>query len=312
MFILLVLILTTISISLRLTASGLDLATKVASRKETEDNRILQGVARITLATSYRAMRVSAFIIARVRDLIGIVGSAFIVVEFIILVVVVVCAMSFNVLFSNGDETLTSKTSYKSDVQTTVSDDARPIGISEDSWNSADEVGKKVVSFACNAITNPPNGTYLLYRQGDTGVGYADCSVFVCAVIEGSTHRTFAGLEAPDGYDFSVNKKSDLKSYKTTYAMDTTVNSRSECIVGYTDTSIDFAKPGDILLKDGHVGIYVGVNENGDHVMVHASSHTNPHCNGDINLSDGQKLEVGFSKISGNYRIIRTSTLIRY
>ena len=311
-------ILTVISISLRLGASGAELAVKVSARAtknskslNSDLGKFAKGVARVGLATSVAFMRLSAFIVARVRDLVGLVGSFVMIIELIIIIIVVVCVSSYLVLFSDEDTVVSSRSSYSSSSSvSTVNDSSKPAGLSDESWNSSDVTGKKVVVFACNAILNPPNGTYLLYRQGETEVGYADCSTFVCAVLEGSLKKTFAGLDAPNGYDFSINKKADLKSYKTTSSMQSTVNSKAVCIVGSTDTSMNFAKPGDILLKEGHVGIYVGVNENGQHVMVHASSHTDPHCNGDINLSDGQKLEVGFSEVSGTYKIIRTSTLV--
>ena len=90
------------------------------------------------------------------------------------------------------------------------------------------------------------------------------------------------------------------------------VSKKPQSKIGTTATSLDSALPGDILLKVGHVGIYVGKNDNGEHVMVHASSSVNPKCKGDINLSDGQNLQVGFSRVSGRYDIIRPSILLGY
>ena len=326
MFILLMAILTVISISLRLGASSIELAIKVSARKtknsdSLDDNlgKFAKGVASVSLATSMAFMKLSAFIVARVRDLIGLAGSFIMIVELIVIVVVIGCVSSYSVLFmddeifaSSGNVTSHSSTKVSSSVSGTSDTTIKPSGISEDSWNSADDVGKVVVIFASNAIINPPNGKYLLYKQGDTPQGYADCSTFVSAVIEGSLHKTFAGVDAPDGYDFAKNRKSDLKSYKDTYSMMSIVGAKKECIIGSTATNLDKAQPGDILLRKEHVGIYVGVNENGKHIMVHASSHSNPHCNGDINLEDGQVLEVGFSEVAvrKDLMIIRTSKLL--
>lgn len=325
MFILLVLILTVISISLRLGASGAELAVKVSERAnkiKTDDvegsaKNLIKGVVRVGLATSTAFMKLSAFIVARIRDMIGITGSFVMIFELIIILNVAICVSSYVVLFGEETGIVTSPTSHSysslSGIDGLPAESvSKPDGLSEASWNSADVVGKLVVAFACNSITNPPNGKYLIYSQGDTDVGYSDCSTFVCATLEGSLHKTFAGLDAPNGYDFAVNKKSDLKSYKSTSSMQHTIDSKKSCIVGSTDSDLEFAKPGDILLKDGHVGIYVGVNENGENVMVHASSHSDPYCNGDINLADGQKLDVGFSTISGTFTIIRTSALLGF
>lgn len=319
MFILLAIILTIIAISLRLGASSLELAGKVIGRSKKNGKTV--GVAKVGVATSILFMRVMAFIISRIRDLISFIGSFIIILDVIILVVVIVASSSALVLFTDVDESgnlmlnstakrIENTVTDNSDINTSSS--SKPAGISEDSWSKADAIGKSIVAFASNSITNPPNGTYLLYQQGNTPVGYADCSVFVCAVFEGALKKTFTGLDAPNGYDFAKNKKSDLVDYVTTYGMEDVVYQKPEAKIGTTRTSIDSALPGDILLTDGHVGIYVGKNENGDHVMVHAATSVNPTCSGDIALSDGKNLEVGFSRVWGNYDIIRPSVLLGY
>lgn len=316
MFILLALILTVIAISLRISASGLELANCV-SKRYAKDNKVV-GVARVGVATSIAFMRVVAFIISRVRDLVSIIGSFVVIFDIIVLAVIVVSASSSLVLFSDTDESgnliLNStgqQISYSSDKEANTSNiGGKPAGLSEESWKKADDIGRKIVSFASDSIINPPNGKYLLYRQGDTPVGYADCSVFVCATFEGALNKTFSGVDAPDGYDFSKSRKSNLKGYVTTYGMEDVVRRNPKAKIGSTSSSLDSALPGDVLLTDGHVGIYVGKNDSGEHVMVHASSSTNPNCNGDIALADGKKLQVGFSKIRRSYDIIRPSILL--
>lgn len=325
MFILLALILTFIAISLKLSASGLELANKVTGRLSKNNKTV--GVARLGIATSVALMRVIAFIISRVRDVISFVGSFVIVIDVIVLVVVLIVSSSYIAMFTDFDESgnlmlnttglylsqLSDGTSSGSDSgNNTTSSVGKPAGLSEDSWSKADAIGKMIASFASDSIINPPNGTYLLYKQGNTPVGYADCSVFVCAVFEGALKKTFSGLDAPNGYDFSVNRKSDLAGYVTTYGMEDVVRNNPSAKIGSTTSSLDSALPGDILLTDGHVGIYLGKNENGEHVMVHASTSTNPNCNGDILLSDGQKLQVGFSRVRRTYDIIRPSILLGY
>lgn len=319
MFILLALILTFIAISLRLGASGLELANKVVSRNSKNNKAV--GVAKLGVATSILCMRVVAFVISRIRDLISFIGSFIVILDVIILVIVIVASSSALVLFTDVDESgnlmlnstakrIENTVTDNSDVNT--SESKKPEGVSEESWSKADAIGKSIVAFASDSIINPPNGKYLLYQQGDTPVGYADCSVFVCAVFEGALNKTFTGLDAPNGYDFAKNKKSDLVDYVTTYGMEDEVYKKPESKIGTTKTSLDSALPGDILLTDGHVGIYVGKNEKGDHVMVHASTSVNPTCSGDIALTDGKNLEVGFSRVWGNYDIIRPSILLGY
>jgi len=319
MFILLSIILTVIAISLKLGASSLELANKVVGRSKKGGKTV--GVAKVGVATSILFMRVMAFIISRIRDLISFIGSFVIIIDVVILVVVIVASSSALVLFTDVDESgnlMLNSTAKR--IESTVSDSAnpdtsntsKPEGVSEDSWSKADAIGKSIVSFASSSIINPPNGTYLLYEQGNTPVGYVDCSVFVCAVFEGALKKTFTGLDAPNGYDFAKNRKSDLLDYVTTYGMEDVVYRKPEAKIGTTRTSIDSALPGDVLLTDGHVGIYVGKNENGDHVMVHAATSVNPTCSGNIALTDKKNLEVGFSRVWGNYDIIRPSILLGY
>ena len=316
MFILLALILTVIAISLKISASGLELANSV-SKRLAKDNKVV-GVARLGIATSVTFMRFIAFIISRVRDLVSIIGSFVVVFDVIVLAVILVTASSSVVLFAdadvNGNLILNGsgqQVSYPSNNEANTSNiGGKPKGLSDESWNKADDIGRKIVAFASDSIINPPNGKYLLYRQGNTPQGYADCSVFVCAAFEGALNKTFSGVDAPKGYDFSKNRKSDLKGYVTTYGMEDIVRKKPRSKIGTTSSSLGSALPGDVLLTDGHVGIYVGKNESGEHVMVHASSSTNPNCNGDIALADGQKLQVGFSKIRRPYDIIRPSILL--
>ena len=319
MFIILVLILSFIAISLKLSASGLELGQKVVERTA-KDKKSIE-VARLGLATSITLMRVMAFIVSRVRDLLGLLGSFTVLLGGFILGVIIISSTSTIALFSDTDvdgslvlngitQQAFQESSGKLDAPVDVG--GKPAGLSEESWSKADAVGKKIVSFASDTTINPPNGKYLFYKQGNTPVGYADCSVFVCGVLEGALNRTFAGGDAPNGYNFAVNRKSDLKGYVPTSSMRQIVSKKPQSNIGTTATSLDSALPGDILLKVGHVGIYVGKNENGEHVMVHASSSVNPKCKGDINLSDGQNLQVGFSRVSGKYDIIRPSILLGY
>lgn len=324
MFILLSLILTTIAISLRLTASSLELANMVASRftknkNVTEVAKIPNGIVKVGVATSILSIRVIAFIVSRIRDLVTFIGSFVVLLDVIILIVVIVCSSASLVLFTSADvdgslilnnasHRISASNKEKGKVST--EDTSKPEGITSESWNKADSVGKNIVTFACSSIFNPPNGTPLIYKQGNTPVGYADCSVFVCAVFEGSLKKTFGGIDAPSGYDFSKNRKSDLKGYVTTYGMEDVLKSKPQALIGTTKSSMDYANPGDVLLTDGHVGIYVGKNDKGQDIMVHASTNIDASCSDSINLEGTNNLHVGFSVVYGNYNIIRPSILL--
>lgn len=116
MFILLFVILSIISFSLRLGASGLDLASKVSKRMtkiskyDSNRKKVMKGVARVTLATSASFMKLSAFIIARVRDLVGVIGSLVFVIDIIIFSIIVVCASSYLVFFTEyNNDTVVEK-----------------------------------------------------------------------------------------------------------------------------------------------------------------------------------------------------------
>ena len=184
----------------------------------------------------------------------------------------------------------------------------KPEGISDASWNSADETGKKVALFAYNAIIDPPNGTAMKYQQGNTPVGVYDCSTFVCAVLEGSMHKTFSGKDC-SGYDFKTNCKGDLAEYSATKGMQSIVNSKPGCKKGLFSNNPENAQPGDVFLVTGHVMIYVGCRDDGTHIIAHASTQ-NGKCSSDIALTD-RNLDVGFSEVwSKNSEIIRTSVLL--
>lgn len=316
MFIVLSVILSLISISLRTFADtielGYKLSKRVANDKYSKRDKG-RGVVDIGATTSISFIRVISFLVTVIRNMILCVGSFISLFSIGIVIVSIISAGSVLALFYDNDvdgslyQTNVGVSSQLNKVESTSS---KPLGITSESWNKADDVGKRIVQVAVNSILNPPNGKYLLYMQGNTGVGYADCSVYVCAVLEEALNKTFSGVDAPDGYDFSINKKSDLKGYVTTWGMQRIVRGNLLSRIGSTSSSLHLAQPGDILLNDGHVGFYVGVNEDGKHVMVHASTDTNPNCSGDIALSDGKKLEVGFSQVWGTYDIIRPSILL--
>lgn len=335
MLILLAIAITVVVISLRLTLSGLELAEKVGHRGLIKNTGTTASSSSKLVATSLRVasnsskvfLRGVIFLLSRVRDLVLFLGGFIVLLDVIIGLIVVASAAGFLVLYTTSDESgniifnpevieslintggsTTKGSADGKDDSSVGSTVGKPEGISDASWSSADATGRKVAAFASNAIINPPNGVPIIYQQGNTGVGVADCSVFVCAVLEGSLHKTFGGADAPNGYDFAVNRKSDLAGYATTYGMDSCVAAKPECNIGSTSSSADSLRSGDILLKNGHVGIYVGRRDDGKDIMVHASTDGGS-CSSDIALTDRNK-DTGFSEIWGTFSIIRPSILL--
>lgn len=105
MFILLAIILWVISISLRLSASSLELASKVANRavRKTEIGnskvgKVTRGVATVGVTSSASFLRLCAFVISRVKDLVLWVGSFVLLIDIVILVIMVVVVSSYMVV----------------------------------------------------------------------------------------------------------------------------------------------------------------------------------------------------------------------
>ena len=90
-----IIILSTISISLKLSASSIDLASKLFENSEV----VSKG-----LTTSSKILKLIAFIIARVRDMIASVGIISLIIGLIIFLVTVVSVSSFSSLFTTVNE----------------------------------------------------------------------------------------------------------------------------------------------------------------------------------------------------------------
>lgn len=109
----LIFILTVLSLSLRLGASGLKVSLKAYSKyspklaKKGKLYSVADGVVKFSLATLIRIMKLSAFIVARMRDLISIVGSIALLYALIILVVVSASVSGYYALFGDGSMSTT-------------------------------------------------------------------------------------------------------------------------------------------------------------------------------------------------------------
>lgn len=337
---LLSLVLWVIVIALRIMAGGVDLARVVSEKALLDNNKInklkgkkkdvVKGVFKVSMSSTASFLRLLASIIARIRDLLAVSGVFLTILGLILLMLIVSVSGGFLVLFTQADSdggvtwnpdlnlaNYSSKGSNVVEGSSNLAGVKKPEGVSEASWNSADEVGKRVASYACSVIDNPPNGQKLKYMQGDTPVGYADCTVFVCGAIEGAIKKTFDGSPAPNGYDFSVNCKADLTGYRYVPSMEEVMDKDTSCIVGQVRTSIDKARPGDVLLRrNRHVSIYVGQLDDGRHILVNASDSSDGgrnavYCFDNPTLTEGGSSECGYMEVWGDDDyIIRTSKLV--
>lgn len=362
MIIALIVLLTALSIALRLTITGINLAGHVEKagnviRKGAERSAevslyasghkkaaVAAKVTNRTFDVAYGGVRIAGkaaakgakfmakktiqladFAIRKLRDFLLMLSPAVIAYDLIIFLMLLCASAGFITLYTTTDdkgnvvfdEEVTSRLGTTGHLSTNGDDKGedsssagvkKPDGISVESWKSADATGKKVASFAAQQIFDPPNGKPMTYQQGNTPVGVYDCSTFVCAVLEGSTHKTFSGEDCP-GYDFKTNCKADLQDYQYTGAMQSTVNGKPGSNLGNFANNPDKAQPGDILLNGGHVMIYIGRRDDGTDIICHASS-SGGHCSSDIALSD-RNLDVGFSEVwSKNSDIIRPSILL--
>lgn len=340
MFIVLIIILTVISISLRIGASGLELVEKVSGRVQSdskENTGKLSGVVKFGLTTSASFMKVSAFIVARIRDLIGVSGMLAVIVGIVIFLVATVSAASFMSIFTTTDESghvdwseeakimmqgsssglvdNSVASTGSSSTGVSISSPSNLEGITEESWNSADSYGKAIASFAANAVLNPPNGKPMQYDNvnRDTPVGTFDCITFTEAVLQGSVGKTIKGKDTTKGFDFNKDTKMDIVTRISSGELWDMVKGRPDCVIGKSNSDMGSAQPGDLLVREGHVGIYVGKNADGKHVLVHASS-AKGWCEDNPTLKPDGNLEVGFSDVAYSKNkeltIVRTSKFL--
>lgn len=107
--IVIIILLTVMSISLKIAASGLDLSSKIHSRLSSKSDKkgkykIVNEVVKFGLTTSVRFMRFLSFILARVRDMISIVGSAALLWGLVIFLALNASVISSLSLFTNTNE----------------------------------------------------------------------------------------------------------------------------------------------------------------------------------------------------------------
>lgn len=326
MIIFIIFILSLISLSLRLMVTGISLGIHVegaVSKPRSSDKSTVGKITAVGISATNNSLKFLHFVVSKLRNILLLIVPHIIVIDLIIFTVLMASSAGAIALFTTTDESgglifdedaMASLGSSKSEgdnegsSSSSSEDVTKPEGISSDSWNSADDVGKKIAAFAYKQIQDPPNGEPMRYGQGVNEIGVYDCSTFVCAVLEGSVSKTFSGEDC-DTYDFHSMHKGNLSGYLYTGAMQGVVNGKSESKIGHYPDNPDLAKPGDILLSSSHVMIYLGRKEDGTDVVVHASSSSGG-CSSDVSLSDSD-LQVGISVIwSKNCDIVRPSKLL--
>lgn len=239
--------------------------------------------------------------ITTLKWLLRVVDFAFAVLTTVLIAIAIITAITALILLavvsfaasSLGVDVDYSKSDSKSDTGTSqtpvkeketggsTSGTAVPEGIDPKSWNTASAWGKKIAAEAIKSSTmtldvpgTQSNNKHLVYQQGNTPVGVYDCSVFVAAIYESLGKLTTGGDKTGGNYDFKTNKKSDLQTYLTTTGLNAFFAGKQKenigtAFVGDWESKIQV---GDMLLLSGHVGIYVGKNLAGTHMMAHAGS----------------------------------------
>lgn len=116
MFILLVVILTFISIALKLSASSLELANRVHTRnkRKNEDKNMVDKTVSLSMSVSAKALRVASIIVGLARNFMAWIGSFVIIIDLVVLVAVLMG--STVTLFTHIEEDGSLKYSIESSV----------------------------------------------------------------------------------------------------------------------------------------------------------------------------------------------------
>lgn len=199
-----------------------------------------------------------------------------------------------------------------------------PKNMDEKEWKRADDIGQKFASTAIESSIMPfpgssgdTNNGHLVYQQGNTPIGYYDCSTFVSAVYEanGVTH---SGKKVKKPYDFKTMKKSNLKEYLTAGGTKSFIKSNhKDAIITKMDASgwKDKIVPGDVMVSGSHIVVYVGKNKDGKQIIAHAGSSTSKVFY-DVMLTKNGK-QVGIAPLSnwmtsaGEVVIYRPSKVVK-
>ena len=152
----------------------------------------------------------------------------------------------------------------------------KPDGLKQEEWDKLSDQRKQVVSRAVQAVNTPVTSDYknmnkgrLFYDWTERGQGVVDCSTFVSEVGESLGYLNSGGKRQGDPFDFSSMNKGDLQDYMYTGAMLQAWGGASTQVSSTQDVQSK-AKPGDIIVNSTHVAIYVGENDAGKPVIVHA------------------------------------------
>lgn len=180
-----------------------------------------------------------------------------------------------------------------------------PKNMDEKEWKRADDIGQKFASKALASSVMPFPGSsgdinngHLVYQQGNTPVGYYDCSTFISAVYEANGY-THSGKKVKKKYDFKTMKKSNLKEYMTAGGTKSFIKSKhSDAIItkmgdsGWKEKIV----PGDIMASGSHIAMYAGKNKDGKQIIAHAGSSSSKVFY-DVMLTENGK-QVGIAPLS--------------
>lgn len=179
---------------------------------------------------------------------------------------------------------------------------AVPSGIKADEWNKASQTQRILANTAITAAvmpfpgskSNDTNSGHLVYEQGDTPVGWYDCSTFISAVLESNGLTVGGKKRNGKPYNFKTDRKRNLQDYRPTSGMLSAWSGKAVGRVGQSGWK-NKVLPGDIIVNGHHVVMYVGTNSKGVQLIAHAGSHRS-HVWYDTLLNQSGK-QVGISRL---------------
>lgn len=321
MLLLLALVLTLLSIALKIISSGVILARDLAIRKNNSKNNNLVKAVELGIGFTANSIKTLSFIISRVRDVIISLGTIVMLFEVAMLIIFLVSSSAFVSLFSSQNEegklvlsSLTSSGVVRTSTLNKQKDNSgvsKPEGLSSESWNASDDIGRKVAYQACKPLFELKGDNILRYGLGSTALHYTDCSAFVCQVLQEGFHKTFDNKDTEVGFDFANCLRNNTKHIFVTSAMLSYVtNFKREAYIGtVSPDNLSICQTGDILVNMNHTVIFLGKNERGVYVTCEASS-SRVTCWDNINLDGNKTRTVGFKGIYSTYSVVRPSKLL--
>lgn len=251
------------------------------------------------------AIAVIKFIIASLKALIAIISASTVgLVILIILLLVVLIAAVVTVIIGNEN----AKDGKVNFTKTKVSEMQGSKGKTSDSDDGTDtayseDVATRIVQVASDYAKD---GTFHYVYGGKGGTSKAvDCSAFAEGCILEATGYSYSGKKGSKNFKLSKNALSfDYAKTSTLWGISSgkIFVKRASGSGKFTPKEIlDYAKPGDMLVRNGHVAIYYG-EVKGKPIKIHASTGDYNNCSKSPEdaLKGNKDRQVGFGVISSS------------